>query len=232
MTPSLFIPVRGQEDLLRIAAIGPDRLNAAAEKVRALGLAAERASIRAQVAAAVGEEAAEAVVRQALALQPRVHLTKHENVKDVLDAVTEALASLKGQRQVSPDDLNRWNRARPGFEALVSCPSLPVCAKALDLAYEHERILQESRIVTDIRPVFDADDNSVEVRGVVIVHQLRLTFEQEGETRSLLCALDRQDLFALRAACERAIKKEEKLRDMSRVQRLFVFSLAENTPPE
>lgn len=78
-------------------------------------------------------------------------------------------------------------------------------SKALDLMYDRDNLLQRTRIMTDIRPLFSSDAGSVE--GCVVAHTLRISFDTGGNNREVSFAIDESDLQDLIETCQRAILK-------------------------
>lgn len=83
--------------------------------------------------------------------------------------------------------------------------------KALDVAYEYANLLQSSRIMTDVRPVFNEDGDAIE--GAVVAFTLRMNLLNAGHSQSLSIALDALDLRLLLEQCERALQKAETARN-------------------
>jgi hypothetical protein len=71
--------------------------------------------------------------------------------------------------------------------------SLDISDRASDLLIEHERIFSDSRIVTDIRPVFDSETER-KVEGVILVHTLRIQYRDTEGAKEFYVALDSDDL--------------------------------------
>ena len=82
-------------------------------------------------------------------------------------------------------------------------------AKAGALLFEQQLVLCNSRVVTDVRPVFDEAANLVQA--FVPFHTLALTCHEGGETREFHIAMDLNDVAELREHLERAERKEEVL---------------------
>jgi hypothetical protein len=95
---------------------------------------------------------------------------------------------------------------------LLAVKPLQQIAKALDLRNAYERILVDSRIVSDIRPVFGDDDvNAGEgVEAAMVNHTLQLRFSVgEDEPKDFHLALDLDDLRKLRKQIDRALEKQD-----------------------
>ncbi|MCF2138759.1 MAG: hypothetical protein K9W44_01725 [Candidatus Lokiarchaeota archaeon] len=85
--------------------------------------------------------------------------------------------------------------------------------KARNLERERENLLMKSRIMTDIRPIFD-DGEIGAFNRTIIMHTLKLELlNKNRRIEKLLIGLDHQDLIALKENIERAIEKEVKIRE-------------------
>ena len=88
-----------------------------------------------------------------------------------------SLASLERQRNLAADDvlngllfgvgtsgqpwnkeeIERWHAVEPELRRLLEHPLVWRVTKALDLSYDFAHLLQDAKIVADIRPVFDRE---------------------------------------------------------------------------
>ena len=84
--------------------------------------------------------------------------------------------------------------------------------KAELLIREFEKIFLESRIITDIRLVYQ-EDISVQAKHAVLVHQLRITYGSNDEDKNIIIAMDGDDLAILKKDILRAEEKEKMIRD-------------------
>jgi hypothetical protein len=154
------------------------------------------------------QSAADSILKQALSLASLQRRRK-------LDA-GEVIAGIRhGLRTTaSPWDsamLERWGAIEPSFRALISSSKVQTTAKALDLSYDYANLLQTTRIVTDIRPVFDNDVTRID--GAVISFTLRLNYDNVEGSHSLSIAMNQADVESLRQQCEKALKKSALARD-------------------
>jgi hypothetical protein len=76
---------------------------------------------------------------------------------------------------------------------------------------EHEKIFVDSRILTDVRPVFDEDITLIPA--ALIVHTLKLDYIQDDEKKTFFVALDDEDIENLRQDLTRAEKKAKLIRN-------------------
>ena len=98
-----------------------------------------------------------------------------------------------------------WEKARSILVELFD-PANPFASleKGLQLAYSYQNVLTGVRLLTELRPVFDASGESV-ARGL-ITFVLSLEYS-DGTTRRLDLALDATDVSELKRLCGRAEKK-------------------------
>lgn len=102
--------------------------------------------------------------------------------------------------------------------------SLGVVAKAVQLWGERERVFQSARIVTDIRPIFTLDTDS-DIETAMIIHTLSVEYREGRSTKTILFALDSEDVPSLRDILDRA---ESKAKTLSRFLRAADVRLLED----
>ena len=98
---------------------------------------------------------------------------------------------------------------------LIDSKQIYYASKAKDLTSGHGNVFLESKILTDIRPVFGIDVDSSPIAGMVF-HHLHLHFRADHEAphKDLYLTLDSNDLTSLKEAIERAEKKEYSLQSV------------------
>jgi hypothetical protein len=116
----------------------------------------------------------------------------------------------------SPSDLvdAQWATLRKFLMvALALDNTVGTASKAGHILTEHERIFDDARIMTDIRPIFHLDV-SEKPNAAVLIHMLRIRERDSLGHKSVQSfALDANDLRSLRETIDLAIKKEDTLRD-------------------
>lgn len=90
---------------------------------------------------------------------------------------------------------------------------LGIAGKVASLLYDHASVYLNSRVLTDVRPLFDDRAEPSSIRAGMIVHTLRFGLMAAGreEAGAMYIALDQSDLRALRDTLDRAIVKERML---------------------
>ena len=80
-----------------------------------------------------------------------------------------------------------------------------IAATALELAYDYANLLQRTRILTDVRPIYNKPADRIE--GAVISFTMRLKYSNADGEHDLSIALDEEDIETLCEQCQRAIVK-------------------------
>ncbi len=107
------------------------------------------------------------------------------------------------------ENLETWNKATAAIsefvDQLTDTHPLIVARKAERLGYAHQHVFAEARIVTDVRPVFDAGADKI--LESFVTQSLLIDYLDGGESRQIEFALDAADVSQLRRLCERAERK-------------------------
>lgn len=88
--------------------------------------------------------------------------------------------------------------------------TLGLSSKAFDVLTEHQRILVDARIMTDVRAVFG--NPKERPTAAVIVHTLKIHYIDCSEHKDFFVALDTSDIQNLRELLDRADQKVESLK--------------------
>jgi hypothetical protein len=130
-----------------------------------------------------------------------------------------AASVLEEIAQALPPDL----RSELGSRSTDMCrlaAAASSAAKALDLALDHRRIFRDLLVYIDLRPIFkDAEGSSARperISGFVNGFNLRLTYYQDGDTRTVEMFADVEDLRAIQRQIDRAMAKLEVMREYLR----------------
>ncbi len=159
--------------------------------------------------ALLGEQnAAESVTRLCLALNG---VMRHSQL-DADSVVSSIQSTIEREARWTNEEIDRWTSIEPIFVRLLGSSAFRVVAKAMDLSYEYANLYRRARILTDIRPLFMSDAESVEA--AVISYTLRLRFDSADGEHELSIAMDEGDVRELRDQCERALKKARVARDL------------------
>lgn len=129
-----------------------------------------------------------------------------ELIADLLEAIrsTESLAALAAHNL---DEFGQYLK-----RLLVLNGKLSIVSKAAGILSDHERAYCDSRILTDIRPVFGSDI-TVTPSASLIVHMLKIGYHEGGVHKEFYVALDTADIRELQEVLDRASEKAETLKD-------------------
>jgi hypothetical protein len=125
---------------------------------------------------------------------------------ELLDGVSEGLpTTIPSWNQAQ---LESWQKCRPALQKLLESKLVVLAAKVVDLTFDFSAFCLGTRILTDIRPIFD--DPRATIIGTAITQTLRLEFaEGDGQFNNISIAMDLDDILHLKKACEEAIRKGE-----------------------
>ncbi|SIN72283.1 hypothetical protein SAMN05444166_0435 [Singulisphaera sp. GP187] len=143
-------------------------------------------------------EAVDPVTRQLLSFAS-LRRRRGLEVDDVLSGLKAAL------RDSGTEVAAAWEGTEAAFRRLLSSGRIATIAKALDLSYDYENLVQSARIVTDVRPVFD--DELSRIDGAVVSFTLRLKYVSLEGDNGISLAMDKGDVEMLLRECERALQK-------------------------
>lgn len=131
--------------------------------------------------------------------------TQDFTIDDLSRELTNAYE--EGSQLDLPEEQKAHYTAR-NKELLENLGSLKLSFKAINLLTENNQNFVDSHIISDIRLVFQ-DDIDNQNRSAVILHQLKLEYRKDGEQRQFYIALDNSDLKKLKKQIDRALEKEE-----------------------
>lgn len=140
--------------------------------------------------------------------------SRDENAARLLDR--RIYPALRRSEAFSPDKQEEeWPKLRAFLLTALSFDrSLGTTAKAGPVLTEHERIFDDVKIMTDLRPIYHLDV-AEKPDGLLVIHMLRITERnRRGDEKDSVFALDTNDLAKLKRSIERAEIKEQTLRNM------------------
>ncbi|UYP43922.1 hypothetical protein NEF87_000207 [Candidatus Lokiarchaeum ossiferum] len=97
------------------------------------------------------------------------------------------------------------------MESIQLDNTLGISSKANATMIDHSQIIRKTRILTDIRPLFQ-DNFDESVKTGVIYHMLKLTTRQNKIEKNQYIAFDFEDLVNLKNTIDRALRKEKNIR--------------------
>lgn len=135
-------------------------------------------------------------------------LRRHRRLsaQEVLDGLLYGIERIRDPKaRWSEEEQARWESIQPQLLELLSQENIWTVAKAVDLSYDYANLFQGGRIVTDIRPIFDAAASKM--KGAVVSFTFRLDYDNPEGNHNLSIAMDESDVRILGVECERALSK-------------------------
>ena len=126
-------------------------------------------------------------------------------ISQYIDDLMEGVPSFQDLGETAVGNL----RAR--VTEILSVSTLDLIARAHNVLLEHSQTYTISRIISDVRPVFN-DDVLAEPLGAVLVHMLSVVYRSAGRRENFVVALDEKDVDQLIDVLERARNKAKTLK--------------------
>ena len=137
--------------------------------------------------------------------------------REQMNTSFEGLAESVAERFVATkktDDagLSRLKAFLNGLKALE--PGIGAITKAMTVGVDHDKVFCESRILSDVRPIFgDVEDKPV---AALVYHSLKVRYHHANDTKTIQFALDDEDLARLKTVVDRALAKSRSLKQFIR----------------
>ncbi len=153
----------------------------------------------------------ETVVHTVLSIY-RVRAFRGQAVEPFVKDLSAAMETPVGDKYIAPEQREKFSSR---LEKLLSIDRLLTFSKALSLQYEKGFVIFGARILTDLRPVF-RDDADAGASGFLLMHTLKISYNEQGDHRELYFSLDESDLKQIKDALQRAETKAAQLRQLMR----------------
>jgi len=129
--------------------------------------------------------------------------------EDMRSEVSDDIANIGSQQKI----IKGKKAFKERLLLLLSNTQIYYASKTKELATEYGNVYINSRIVSDIRPVFGMDLDEAP-KGGIIIHNLHIHYkaDEEGDHKDIFLALDSQDIQYLKTIIMRAEKKENALK--------------------
>ncbi|QKQ73931.1 hypothetical protein [Nostoc sp. TCL240-02] len=137
-------------------------------------------------------------------------LRTQENLKntEIVTGLSNAVSIDNTFSDLSDEELKRFEQRLTQLLVLAVDGSISISSKAIDLLQEYDRILLNSRIITDIRPVFKSETQEG-IAGALIVHTLKIEYQDAGGLKEFYVALDSNDVKNLQEQLSESLVKTE-----------------------
>lgn len=131
------------------------------------------------------------------------------NNSDPVDSLAEEIAKIYSEKiDLTEDKLNKLiNRLQNIFN---SAGQFKITFKAINLLLDNDNIYRNSRILTDLRFVFD-NDIADKSNCAVVIHRLKIEYQSNEDNKFFYFSLDNKDLLDLKEQIDRAVKKEKSI---------------------
>jgi uncharacterized protein (UPF0335 family) len=133
-----------------------------------------------------------------------------ENSDSTIEETTQDL--IKALEELNDETLKIDSAFQEFLKSILSVSnndSLNLTKKAYNLIHERDNLITDSKIITDLRPVFGGSDND-EIKACSILFNLRISFQKKSKLdkeTSVVFALDEKDLKNLKEQINRAEQK-------------------------
>ena len=201
--PALNVPDAYVAALLSLHEIDDDQFAAVLDAIDALrGPSGIPAFAKAAGASAqIGEQTAETLLQVLLSI-----VDYAEREQDHPGGLIAEIAASPDLGLAEPDQARLAQRV----QALATRSPTRLLHKSMSLLQEHDSLFLDTKIVTDIRPVF-GDEVSDGAETAVLTHSLKIDFVRAGRRDYFYVALDQDDLLRMKEAIDRAIAKTASL---------------------
>lgn len=127
-------------------------------------------------------------------------------IENMISDLVESFLEIK-------NDANSYVNLKPNLDQLIRKNSrLDLTYKTFQLISDYDKIYINSKIISDIRIVFN-DNLKNNNQEAVIIHQFKIEYHERGEVKNSFFALDINDLKKLKEHINRAIEKEKLIKD-------------------
>jgi hypothetical protein len=198
-----------QEQLAKVCEAEPEAIERAVDAIASAKITVKPQNLRNVVFPIVGQEIGDALIGLATNLKAFAKRSQTSS-----DDIVEAIQQQIENSEWPSEKKDKWSKRKPLFRRLLDAQSIALSAKATDLLYDFDHLLLSSRIITDMRPIFD--DERKKILGAVITHTLRLEwYSVDGDRRSISLAIDAGDIENLKRICEFAVQKASQLEKLA-----------------
>jgi hypothetical protein len=139
------------------------------------------------------------------ALLQSANTTVNHLISEISRAYSEELAEDGESPQAGEVEIHNLQN---NLRLILRIRQLFASTKALGLLNDHDRLFIKSRIITEVRPIFE-EDIALPIVGSVMLHSLKLTLRSNGKNENHFVALDSMDLLELKGVIDRAIAKSQ-----------------------
>jgi hypothetical protein len=210
----LPIPKRYRAGILNIVELSDKEIELLIEALKNASRSPDIAEITKSVSSTIPSIELNKLTEIVKALYSISHVREFSGVgfSRFLDDLVESIAEIVG----SPDDIEGIeyiSSLRDKFEKLLNVETLRIISKAARLQSDGEYLYCSSKILSDIRPVFNEDPDT-RPAGAVITHTLKIVYHAGANVEEFHIVLDSHELDELKEVINRACSKEKTIREL------------------
>lgn len=226
MAAAFTVPDRDRKALSELGSLSHDRLHALIEALKQArpALLIRQLAARVALAAAMSESEASKIIRL-VARMSYVRTRNNLSIQAFVDRVCEVAFGKDQEPQISPDV---QAILKDYLRQLLSINPLYITGKALEIMHDNQHTLCESRVITDLRTVFDLDGKPA---AAMAVHMLRISYHEgllDSDRKQIVVSLDSEDVRELKSILDRAEAKEGMIKDIAVNSRLLWLNPGED----
>jgi hypothetical protein len=133
--------------------------------------------------------------------------------RSTIEEISDGLASGYNKSQEKKLSKDEENNLSHKIHLLIErLENFKLTVKAMDLLSETNNMFIESRILTDVRPIFEKYSDDLN-GNALILHQLRIEYISNEENKKFFVSLDLDDLKKLMENIDRAINKQSAIEE-------------------
>lgn len=148
------------------------------------------------------------------------HSTKDNSMEEVVSSLCHYARESKNPKLI-PNDSD-WDKLKDNLLAVLNQENaLTISAKAIEIYSDFQKLFCNSKIYSDIRPVFTS--NFKEKPKMIVLHNLKITYYENNKHKEIFIMLDSDDLKQLKNQIQRAEKKEDSLEEILKNSGFHLF---------
>lgn len=205
---SIVIPTAAYSRVQTFLSLSPDQLTSVLEALKKSKTATKPTDLFHEISSAAKiDEDAGTEVGQLLMNWYSLHSSSQSSLSSFIDELVDAANESNDSRLK-----DGWNERRKVLEELLLLEKpLGIAAKVMQLSNDAFRLFLRGNIISDARPIFSADASG-NPEAFVVLHTLQIKSRERTTAKDWYFTMDYDDLVALKATLDRAIRKHESLK--------------------
>lgn len=204
--PKIAIPSSVHEGFLKISKLKSDEIDFILSIITKVNPGEELDSVQEKLFEKFGKESI-TLLQTIISFMGLVE--KEENVDQLSVDLSKSFVEQYKEDLADSDVKNLENNL---LKLLTNVNSLQKTINSRRSLSDNESLLRKTKMITDIRILFQ-DDLSDKNRDGLIIHKLHIEYNQNFESKEIYFTLDIKDLNRLKSQIEKAIDKDQILRE-------------------